>query len=76
MAQITIYLDDDAMRKVKRAARGARESVSAWLSGLADRELESKWPAELREAAGSWGDCPARRGVPRRQERDAKREAP
>ena len=60
MSQITIYLPDDVEREVRRAARRARVSVSAFLAGLA-RKLVSpeRWPSRFDRLYGSWeGEFP------------------
>ena len=41
MSQVTIYLDDDALRAVKAAAARAQISVSKWFAQFAEAEKAS-----------------------------------
>lgn len=56
MAQVTIYLNDAAERRLKAAARKSRVSVSRWVADLVESRTRSDWPQELRGLAGAWGD--------------------
>ena len=58
MAQVTIYLDDAAERRVKAAARKAGVSVSRWVADLVENRARTEWPAEVLELAGAWPDFP------------------
>jgi hypothetical protein len=75
VAQITIYLDDAAERRVKMAARKAGVSVSRWVADLVENRTRTEWPAEVLELAGAWPDFPdleelrAQTGEDQRRER-------
>ena len=58
MAQVTIYLDDAAERRVKAAARKSGLSVSRWVAELVENRTRTDWPVEARELAGAWPDFP------------------
>ncbi len=58
MAQVTIYLDDAAERRVKAAARRAGVSVSRWVAELVEARTRTEWPTEAKELAGAWTDFP------------------
>jgi len=58
VAQVTIYLDDAAERRVKAAARKAGVSVSRWVADLVENRTRTEWPAEVLELAGAWPDFP------------------
>ena len=58
MAQVTIYLDDAAERRVKAAARKAGVSVSRWVADLVENRTRTDWPAEAREVAVAWPEFP------------------
>lgn len=58
MAQVTIYLDDTAEKRVKAAARKAGVSVSRWVADLVEKRTRTDWPAEVLELAGAWPDFP------------------
>jgi hypothetical protein len=55
MAQVTLYLPDQIADRLKHAARKSGQSVSAFVTALAERELSpGKWPASLRNLYGAW----------------------
>ena len=58
MGQITIYLDNDHDERLRNAARDAGMPVSRWVASLIEAHTRTRWPAEVREAAGSWPDAP------------------
>lgn len=58
MAQVTLYVDDETLRRGKQAAKSAGMSMSAWVSELIRQRTRQKWPDELRELAGAWPDFP------------------
>lgn len=59
MAQISIYMDADTVKKMKAAAAAEGMSVSAWLVRLVKERIDPSWPAEVAELAGSWEDFPS-----------------
>ena len=58
MGQITIYLDDDTERKMKKAVRSQNISQSRWVAELIRSRLRETWPESVREIPGSWKDAP------------------
>lgn len=60
MAQLTIYLPPALEREVRRAARRARKSLSAFLADLARAHVRpSSWPPRWGDLYGSWsGEFP------------------
>lgn len=58
MPQITLYLDEDTDRKMRRAARAAGVSRSAWAADAIRRKLGEVWPEAFLQLAGAWGDLP------------------
>ena len=58
MAQLTIYLDEQTLRRVAEAARRERKSVSAWArEHLAESAFSpGDWKAHVAESFGSIGD--------------------
>ena len=63
MAQLTIYLPDDVEKKVRREARRAKKSVSAFIADLATkkegRQSDAAWARQVSRIYGSWvGDFP------------------
>jgi hypothetical protein len=58
MAQLTIYLPDEVEKRVRRDARRAKKSVSAYIADLATsregRLTEAAWAKEVARLYGSW----------------------
>lgn len=61
MAQLTIYLPEDVEKALRRRARVAKKSLSAYVVDLArgpDKKTTG-WPKGFAKLAGSWeGDFP------------------
>lgn len=74
MAQVTIYLDDAAEKRVKAAARKAGVSVSRWVAELVENRTRMEWPAEVLELAGAWPDFPDPEELRRQAGKDHRRE--
>lgn len=49
MPQISLYVDNDTMQRVTRAARGEKKSISRWVRERVVREAGGAWPAEYAE---------------------------
>lgn len=58
MAQVTIYMDDDTVARMRAAAEQAGLSMSAWLARLVRERTRTEWPAEVAALAGAWADVP------------------
>lgn len=58
MAQVTVYMDDETLGRLRAAAEEAGLSVSAWLARQVRDETRGAWSAEVRALAGSWKDMP------------------
>ncbi|MCK8516982.1 CopG family transcriptional regulator [Methylonatrum kenyense] len=59
MGQVTIYLDDENERRLRRAAADAGVPVSRWLANLVEEKTRQEWPESVREMAGEWRDFPS-----------------
>lgn len=44
MPQISLYIDDDTIKKIKRAAKLENKSISKWVASRLKLSLEKKWP--------------------------------
>jgi hypothetical protein len=58
MGQITIYLDDETEKKMRRVVRSRQISQSKWVAGLIRKSLREEWPESVRQIPGSWDDAP------------------
>ncbi len=74
MAQVTLYLDDETVERVRRAARASGLSRSRWLAQLVREKTAREWPAVVREMAGSYPDFPEAEELRRPAGRDVRRE--
>lgn len=74
MAQVTLYLDEETIESVRRAARASGLSQSRWLAQLVREKTAREWPAAVREMAGSWGDFPEAEELRRTAGSDVTRE--
>lgn len=75
MGQVTIYLDKESEKQMKRAAKSAGVPMSRWLADLVREKTRNEWPKAVREAAGVWADFPDADELRKRAGRDTAREA-
>jgi hypothetical protein len=63
MAQLTLYVPDEIEKELRRAAKRAKKSLSAYVVELARQKLKpAKWPASFAATYGTWqGSFPNRR---------------
>ncbi|MBL9039520.1 MAG: hypothetical protein JNG84_13455 [Archangium sp.] len=55
MAQLTLYLPDDVERELRREAKRANKSLSAYMVSLARPKLQrAAWPKSFTATFGSW----------------------
>ncbi len=74
MAQVTIYMDDDTMARMRAAAEAAGLSMSAWLARLVQERTRTEWPREVAALAGAWRDLPNAQELRAGQPEDVVRE--
>lgn len=53
MAQVTIYLDDNLLKTLKKAASKHKKSLSAWIGERLRLESGCSWPEDFFALAGS-----------------------
>ncbi len=58
MAQVTLYMDEDTLGRMRAAASAAGLSMSAWLAQLVRERTRTEWPREVADLAGAWRDLP------------------
>ena len=73
MSQVTLYLDADTEKKMRRAARAAGVSRSAWVIDAIRRKLGEDWPESFMNLAGAWKDFPSAEELRKGVGRDARR---
>ena len=59
MSQITLYVDEDTMNRVRTAAQEAGVSLSRWVTTIIREKLSDEWPDSIGELGGAWKDFPA-----------------
>ena len=74
MAQVTLYMDDETMARMRAAAEAAGLSMSAWLAQLVKERTRTEWPREVAALAGAWRDLPGAEELREAQPEDATRE--
>lgn len=56
MARLTIYLDETTLRRIERAARAERLSVSRWVRNKITGTMRGAWTEHYFELFGSLRD--------------------
>ena len=74
MAQVTLYMDDDTMARMRAAAEAAGLSMSAWLTRLVRERTRTEWPGDVAALAGAWRDLPSAEELRGAQPADVARE--
>ncbi len=75
MGQVTLYMDEETMGRMRAAAEAAGVSMSAWLAQLVRERTRTEWPREVAELAGVWRTAPAAGELRGDQPADIAREA-
>ncbi|MFA9462238.1 CopG family transcriptional regulator [Thiohalorhabdus methylotrophus] len=75
MGQVTIYLDDETEKRLRKAAESAGVPVSRWIGRLIQEETRTQWPESVRKLAGIWPDFPEAGELRKEQGTDTPREA-
>jgi hypothetical protein len=71
---VTLYVDDETLKRVRNAAAMAGMSMSAWLTKLVRERTENEWPREAIELVGAWRDMPDAERLRAQQPEDLPRE--
>ncbi len=56
MPQLSLYLDDETLKKVEKAAKLEGTSISKWVTGKLKENLENDWPDNYSSLFGSISD--------------------
>ena len=75
MAHLTIYLTDDVERRVRKAAKAGKVSISKWVADRVTRSVETSWPPEFLALAGAFPDFPDARELRKGYGKDVPRES-
>jgi hypothetical protein len=75
MAQLTIYLDDEILEKVKRGAQMEGASVSKWVRRRLEEDFEEEWPAGYFDLLGKLDSTDFKRPSQPPFDKDIKRES-
>ena len=74
MGQVTIYLEDEVVAKMKAAAEALHISQSKWIASLIKEKIADEWPESVRKLAGAWSDFPCVEEIRAEQATDIRRE--
>jgi hypothetical protein len=58
MGQVTLYMDEDTLGRMRAAAEAAGMSMSAWLAQLVRERTRTEWPRDVAALAGAWRSMP------------------
>jgi hypothetical protein len=75
MGQITIYLDSETERKMKRIVKSSNLSQSRWIARLIEEKTNDEWPESVIALSGAWKDFPTAEEIRQTEGRDVQREA-
>ena len=75
MGQVTIYLDDEHERRLRRAAKSAGVPVSRWVAKLVEESTRNEWPESIRALSGAWEDFPNAEELREAEASDSPRES-
>ncbi len=74
MGQVTIYLDVETEKKMRKIIKKRGISRSKWIVGLIQEKAATSWPETVASLAGAWRDLPTAEEVRKKIGRDASRE--
>lgn len=56
MPQISLYIDEETMQQVEKAAKGEQLSISKWVGKQLKKSLKANYPADFENLYGSIKD--------------------
>jgi len=74
MGQVTIYLNEETEKKLRKIIKKRGISKSKWISALIQEKTASIWPDSIVKLAGAWADIPTAEEMRRKMGQDAHRE--
>lgn len=73
MPQITLYIDEETDRKMRKAAKASGLSRSRWAAEAIRHKLGRDWPEGFMRLAGAWKGFPTAEELRKPLGRDARR---
>ncbi|MDH5718833.1 MAG: DUF6364 family protein [Spirochaetia bacterium] len=74
MAQLSLYIDDETLKKVEKAAKNQNISVSKWITSRIKNSFKTSWDENFFSLFGSIKDESFKRPDQIESKYDAKRE--
>lgn len=74
MSQITIYIDNNLEKKVKKMASETGLSISKFISNVLENNITDTWSSDVKNLTGSWSDFPTLDEIRASQTKDVQRE--
>ncbi len=56
MPQLSLYIDQETLKKIELAAKKEKVSISQWVKGKLQSSFEKKWPDNYFQLYGSIDD--------------------
>ncbi len=53
MGQLTVYINDDILKKIEKAAKHEHTSISKWVKERLEKSFDQRWPGGYAEILGS-----------------------
>ncbi len=73
MSQLTVYLDDDIIKKINLAAKLEHDSISKWVKNKLTEAINNQWPQNYFDLFGSLADDELKRPAQTDFNQDIKR---
>lgn len=74
MPQLSLYIDQETLKKIELAAKKEKVSISQWVKGKLQSSFEKKWPDNYFQLYGSIEDESFKRPDSLNFKNDSKRE--
>lgn len=74
MPQLTVYIDEQTLKRIESAARVEDSSISKWVKRRLEQSLNHDWPVGYSALFGSLGEADLQRPAQPDPKRDAKRD--
>jgi hypothetical protein len=75
MGQVTIYLDSETEKRMRKIVKKRGISKSKWIADLIKEKTATTWPEAIVQLAGAWKDIPTAEEIRKDMGHDTDREA-